>query len=170
MATITKQSSALANRDASPRVLNNPGSSGGVMRVGMGSGFVTTGDNSPSTYAFCEVPSNAYISSLRLMWDGTGGTTTACHVGVWSVTADGGGAVSNAFFATAQTLSAALISTEVVHEAGVSGTSGINGMEKPLWQQLGLAADPGCHYDIKAILANTADNSGTLGAVVYYSF
>lgn len=169
MATVSKLSLALTNRDATPRVLNGAYLEGGMVRECAGQAFVTTGDNSPSTYKFCSVPSNARVSSIKIFWEGTGGTTTAAHFGVWSVTQQGGGAINNALFATAVSMSAAIVGTDVVHEAAVSGTSAVNGMEKRLWEVLGLASDPGTHYDIGAILANTADNSGSLGALVRYS-
>lgn len=169
MATSTVLSSGQTNRDAAPRVLNQGAASGGILRVAMGSGFVTTGDVSPSTYNFCPVPSNAVISSLRLFFEGTGGTTTAAHFGVWSTTQDGGGVVDNDFFATAVSLASAVNGTEIAYEAAVSGTSAFNGAEKRLWERLGLSNDPGCFYDIKAILKNTSDNSGTLGVICNYS-
>lgn len=168
MATVTKQSLALTNRDAIPRVLNGAFLEGANVRQFVGVCSVTTGDQSPSTYAFGEVPSNALVSSIKMFFDGTGGTTTAIHVGIFSTTAQGGGAISNALFATSVSLASAFTATELVHEAAVAGTSGLSGMEKRLWEVAGLASDPNTTYDIKAILSVIADNGGNLGAVIQY--
>ena len=168
MATVSRLSGPLTNRDASPRVLNDGNVDGGYVRESAGFCFVTTGDNSPSTYKFCQVPSSARISSLKTFWEGTGGTTTAAHFGLWSTTAAGGGVVDIDFFGSAVSMAAAINGTELVHEAAVSGTSAVNGMEKALWEQLGLTNDPNVMYDVGAILANTADNSGSLGMLVRY--
>lgn len=168
MATVTKKSLAITNRDAAPRVLNGSYIDGGEVRECAGFCSVTITDVSPSKYLFGQVPSNARISSIRASWDGSGGTTTAFHLGVQSTTANGGGSVSEALFATTVSLASAFTASEIAHEAGVAGLSGYSGCEKRLWEVLGLAADPNTMYDVAAIMSGAADNAGNLAIKIRY--
>lgn len=168
MATVTKKSLAITNRDAAPRVLNGSYIDGGEVRECAGFCSVTITDVSPSKYVFAQIPSNARVTSIRAFWDGSGGTTTAIHIGVQSTTQAGGGSVSESLFATTVSLASAFTASELVHEAAVAGTSGISGSEKRLWEVLGLANDPNVMYDLVALMSGAADNAGNLGIKVRY--
>lgn len=169
MATVSRLSAQQTNRDASPRILNNGGGAGGYARAAGGGCNIATGDNSPSKYNFFQLPSNAVLSSLRVFWNGTGGTTTAFHLGLYSTTEQGGGVIDEDLFATAINLASAVNGTDIVCEAGVSGTTSGLVLEKPLWERLGLSADPQTFYDVKAVLSAVADNAGQLGIGAIFS-
>lgn len=173
MATVTLNSAAIANIEASPQVKNDAFANGAPIRFAQGWVSLSTGDSATSTMAFVEVPSNALITSMRLFIGANGvggGTTTSVHLGAWSPTRYGGGVIDNDCFATAVTATAQAV-TEIVHEANVSGTSAPNGMEKRVWQVAGLPSDPQHPITIKGQLSGAVDNTASLtymGVAVEY--
>jgi hypothetical protein len=168
MGVVTTKSGAITNRDATPRVKNNPILEDGIVRECCGTVEVATGDSSSSVYVMCTVPSNARISSILLFSDDMGSLTTM-DFGIYETTANGGAAVSASLFATIVDVhSGALNASDITHEAGVSATSDINGVEKFLWQELGSTTDPNKMYDICGTLHADADVGGTLTLKVRY--
>ena len=72
---------------------------------------------------------------------------------------------------TAQSLAAALVHTDVTHEADPADAGAGYGnadVEKPLWQALGLTADPNKLYDIAVTLTAAAGSAGTVSLKVQY--
>ena len=62
------------------------------------------------------------------------------------------------FLATVIDCASAVVPTEVVNE---SGTYTLDKRKQPLWQAVGLSADPGGYFDIVATVKTTAVTTGT---------
>jgi hypothetical protein len=160
MAVVESKSTQITNRDATPRVMNNPGSVAGVIR-----GFAATleagnGDSIGSKYRMARVPSNAFMHSLRLYCDDLG-TTTVADIGLYDTSDNGGAVVDADFFASAVVMNAgALNGSDILHEAAT--VYDIDKVEKPLWQCLGLASDPKKDYDVVLTLTAACDGAGTV--------
>lgn len=166
MPVVTTKSAAITNRDATPKVINNARVTGAPIIRAAGIVAVANGDSIASKYLFCSVPSNAIVSSVKVSCPDIG-TTTAMDVGVYRSTADGGAVVDADHFASGVALNAgALNKSEVVNESGVTT---VDELEKPLWEALGLSADPALVYDIVGTLTGAADAAGSILLEVEYT-
>jgi hypothetical protein len=164
MAVVTTKAGAITNRDASPKVLSNAGILGGPLKQAVGQLEAVNGDSIASKYILCQIPSNAMGLSVKLYCDAI--TTCAGDIGIYKNTADGGAVVDADFFASAQSLAAAITTgTEVQHESGVYD---IADYEQPLWQALGLSSDPNLIYDVVVTLTAAAGSGGTVALKVQY--
>ncbi len=165
MAVVTTKSSAITNRDATPPVKNG-------MQLGPRSVYeqvatveVANGDSIGSKLVLMSLPSNARMSALWLLCDAI--TSGAADFGIYRTTQDGGAVVDADCFASAQSIASAITTgTNILHESGVLDISEI---EQPLWQILGLTADPNVMYDLVATLTAAAAAAGTLTARVTYT-
>lgn len=166
MAVVTTKSTQITNRDATPRVLNNGRVDGGRVHHARGVAAAANGDSVGSKLIFCSLPSNAVPVSARVTSPDIG-TTTAANLGLYRTTADGGAVVDADFFASALSLSGgALTKSEALFESGVVTIA--NG-EKPLWELLGLTADPQVMYDVVATLTGAADAAGSILVEIDYT-
>ncbi len=166
MAVVTTKSGGITNRDASPRVKINAILTEGILRENVGTVEVANGDSSTSKYVMFQVPSNARVSQLLVYSDDIG-TTTAGDIGLYQTTANGGAVVDADFFASAISLNGgALNGSDVTHESGVYN---VDDAEKPLWNALGLTADPNLFYDVVLTLTADADAAGTFTLKGKYS-
>lgn len=119
---------------------------------------VTNGDSIGSVYRFGRVKSSDYIVTVVKLSDAIASATA--DIGVYQTPENGGAVVDADFFGSAVALTAAdTTGTNVAHE---SGAYDISEIEMPLWQALGLTADPKREYDIAATLTAAATGSGTL--------
>lgn len=158
MGVVTAKSTQITNRDATPRVLSNARVTRGEVLHSRGACAIANGDSIGSTYIFCQIPSHAIPISVRISSPDIG-TTTAADVGLYKSTADGGAVVDADFFKAAVSLSGgALAKSEVVNGNVATLANG----EKPIWELLGLSADPGLKYDIVLTLTGAADAAGTV--------
>lgn len=163
MAVVTVKSTAITNRDATPRVHNSDYLEGGVNRMSIAAVAVTTGDTSTSKYILAKIPSSARLSAISLFSDDMGSQTTL-DFGLWDTTDNGSAVVSATLFASAYD----------VHSGAVNGTNilfsnlAISNAEKRVWELLALAADPGKDYDLVARVATTSDAGGNLTVHVSY--
>jgi hypothetical protein len=158
MAVVAVKSNQITNRDASPRVFNNARTSNGEVRHARDTFVITNGDSAASVYRVCSIPSRAIPISVRVTAPDIG-TTTAADVGLYRNTVDGGAVVDADFFGSAVSLSGGAISkSEVVFESGVITLAN---SYKPIWELLGLTADPGVEYDVALTLTGAADAGGT---------
>lgn len=157
MAVANRKSGPITNRDASPRVINNPAAAGGAIKGFVGTLETVSGDDINSVYRFGKIPSNALLRNLALYCDDLGANTVA-DFGLYDTTANGGAVVSQALFASAVSLKdGALNGTDITHEAG-----DIANAEKRIWELLSLAADPCKEYDVCGTLTVAADAAGTI--------
>lgn len=165
MAVVNVKSTAITNGDATPVTLNKLGLAGGVIKRSIGTVETANGDDIASTYRICRVHSSWYIDTVKLYSDDIG-TTTIADFGIYKTAADGGAVVDADFFGSAVSLKdGAVAGTEIQHESAVYG---VEDVEKPLWQALGLSADPGIWYDVVATLTAAADAAGTISLRVTY--
>lgn len=128
------------------------------LKESCGSIATGAGDSSASVLRFFQVPSNARVSQILLSCTDLG-STGAADIGLYRTLIDGGAAVDVDLFASAQVLTTALVNSDVTHE---SGEYTLVEAEKPLWEVLGLTADPHLSYDVAATLTQAAELAGTV--------
>lgn len=164
MAVVTTKSTAVTNADAASQTNNSQKIAGGRLREDVGTLEAVSGDSIGSIYRLARVKSGYRISQVLLSCDAI--TTCAGDVGIYDIASVNSGAVVDAdFFASAQSLATALVNTDVTHESGVFG---VEDVEQPLWQALGLSADPNKLYDIAVTLTAAAGSAGTVSMKVRY--
>lgn len=164
MAVVTTKSTAVTNADAASQTNNSQKIAGGRLREDVGTLEAVSGDSIGSIYRLARVKSGSRISQVLLSCDAI--TTCAGDVGIYDIASVNSGAVVDAdFFASAQSLATALVNTDVTHESGVFG---VEDVEQPLWQALGLSADPNKLYDIAVTLTAAAGSAGTVSMKVRY--
>jgi len=165
MAVVTVKASAISLRDGTPPA--KPGLTLGsrVEYSQKATVEVTNGDSIGSKYLLGSIPSSACVSMLVKLSDAI--TSAAADFGLYRTTQDGGAVVSVALFGSAVSLASAdTTGTNIAHE---SGTLDISKFDQPLWQVLGLSADPGLMYDVVATLTAAATASGTLTTRLVFS-
>lgn len=165
MAVVNTLATALSNAEATPIVFNNSRVTRMPAWLGVGTLEATVADDVGSTYRLVRVPSNARIEEVLLSADAAGATGMV-DVGVYQ-TADNGGLVVDAdHFASSVDLGAGAITrVDVTHESAVYG---IEDLEKPLWEALGLTEDPFVDYDIAATVTEIHADGGTVSLSVKY--
>lgn len=170
MAVVTVKSGAITNRDASPRTLT-----AGAIGAGMVRGFLATveaanGDSIASKYIVGQVPSNAYGELIKLYCDAI--TSGAADIGIYRTTGDGGAVVDVDFYGSAVSIATAItVGTEQEHEADATDAGvgfGLADLEKPLWQRVGLTADPKVWYDVVLTLTAATTAAGTIAVRAQY--
>jgi hypothetical protein len=164
MAVTTAKSAVITNRDATPKVISNSNLADGLLHEAVGQLELLTTDDATSKKIFCQIPSNARVSQVLLSCDDSG-TAGAMDIGIYQTTANGSAVVDADFFASAQVLTTALANSDVTHESGVFG---IEDAEKPLWEALGLSADPKIAYDVVGTITTAAEVQATVGLKVKY--
>lgn len=154
----------ISNRTATPRVANKPWNNAGLKSTGVGLLEVSTSEDVGNILRFCAIPSNAAVRAVFLYCDAVavGG---AMDIGIYRTADDGGAVVDADFFASAQVVTAALARSNVAHESGVYD---IDDLDKPLWQALGLSADPSVWYDVAGTITTDMGGAGTIGLDVLY--
>lgn len=168
MAVANTKSSAITNRDATPRVKNNSKVEDGMLRECIGTLESVSGDDINSVYRFCQVPSNCRISQVLLYSDDIGANTVA-HFGFFQTTDNGGAVVDADAIASSVSLKdGALNGTDITHESGSASVGDIAAAEQYLWEALGLSADPKRFYDLCAQLTVAADAAATVTVVCRY--
>jgi len=165
MALVNLKSTPITNADATPVVINNASVAGGVLRVTAATIENSASDNIGSTYRMVRVPSVARIHRVIYAADATGATGQV-DIGVYQTVANGGAVVDADHFASAlDPGGGAIAPTDVTHESGVFG---IEDATQPLWQALGLTADPGRDYDIVLTAVEAIANVATHTLKVEY--
>lgn len=143
MATENVLSTSITNRDATPSSKANSFLRGDAKEVAE---VVSCGTGDlGSTYRFFSIPSNCRMAELKLYCPDMG-TTGLADIGLYDTTENGSAVVDADFFASAVDMKAAALNgLDVLHESGVfSLTKSV----QPIWQALGLSADPNKHYDV----------------------
>lgn len=169
---LTLKSTYIADREAIPRVLHNPGQ-GGAGRLQEVYGYIAAVPASLSTTSvirLVDVPSNAMVASVIISSDAQ--AAGKFNIGVYRTNADGGlvaQASADAFFTTDLDCASAVIDQQCVMKATSANT--IAKRAQPIWQAIGFAADPVCKFDICATVHTTAVTTGTggLSAKVAYT-
>lgn len=163
MAIVNTKATAVGNADATPVVITNRILVRGPSFRAVGVVAKAAGDNDTSVFRFARVPSNARIVSINRMNTAiTAGTSY--QIGVHETAANGGAAVSAGLFAATQDLSTASTGTQSRYLA-----SAITTAEQPLWQLLGLTADPRKDYDITMTGVTVGTGAGSIAVEVDYT-
>lgn len=169
MAVVNTKSTAVTNADAATQTNLSLKIAGGRLRESVGTVEAVNGDSIGSTFRLARIRSGDRVSRVMLSCDAI--TTCAGDVGIYDIAANGGAVVDADFFASAQSLAAALVNQDVTHEADAADAGagfGLADVEKPLWQALGLAADPYKLYDIAVTLTAAAASNGTIAMKLQY--
>lgn len=166
MAVDHVKSTYVTNLDASPAVINTAGE-GGPAPLKTIDGYATAVASSSvdATYQLCRIPSTAKVKSiifeseaqgagkfdlgLYYSTDGVIGKTTSLLAAA---------AIDQDFFASAVDCASAVVATDVTNE---STTYTLAKRAQPIWQAVGLSADPGGNFDIVATVVTTAVTTGT---------
>jgi hypothetical protein len=130
----------------------NAGEGDGYMKSAQGFVANAADDTAASIHRYVRVPSNANVRSVKLT---TGDATTAgaINIGVYRTADDGGALVDADLFASALDLTGGpFVKAEQIAESGQITTAE---RVQPLWQQAGLASDPGGFLDIAATISTT---------------
>lgn len=165
MAVVELKSTAITNADTASQKLNSTRLQEGRMKESVGTVAAANGDSIASIYRFARIPSGARVSEVILLCDAI--TSGAGDVGLYDVPTVNAGAVVDAdLFASAQSIATEIkIGTNVAHESGVYG---LEDVEKPLWEALGLTADPRKLYDIAMTLTAATTAAGDISLKVRY--
>ena len=163
MANLT--STLISNIGAQPRVLNNANSGGiGEVQNTAAALAVTTSEVSTNVLRFVRVPSNARVVSVRAANTALGGTC-AGDIGIYRTAEDGGAVVDADFFGSAVSFVSAAQPTEQMGESAVN-TPVLQC--QPLWQALGLTADPRVMYDVAVTLTANVSSGGSVAISVSF--
>lgn len=157
MAVELVKSAQITNADAVPSVINPAQVASGRVRFMRGVGALSATASIGSIIRFFCIKSNDLVANLELDCDAI--TSGAADIGLYRTTVDGGAVVDADFFASAQSIATALRATDVTRESGVIT---VPNMEKPIWQLLGLSADPQIDYCIAATLTAAATAAGSV--------
>ena len=164
MATNNTSSSALTNETATPIVKSNPGEGSRGQMLKSSQGYVANNadDSSGSIQRFCRVPSNALIRSVKFSTaDAT--TAGAINLGLYDTEGNGGAVVDADLFVSALDLTGGPFSkAEQIDE---SGEFTYAEQMTPLWEVLGLSADPHKEYDVASTISTTFNGAG-VGQIV----
>ena len=158
---LTLKGVAITNREATPRVLNNPGLGVGAVTKTVYGHLVSVPASLSITsiIRLISMPSSAVVTDLRL--SSAAQTAGSFDVGVYRTNGDGGAVVDQDFFASAVSCAAAVINTDVLNE---STTNTLAKQAQPLWQALGMTNDPKSMLDICCVVAGVDVTTG-LGAI-----
>lgn len=158
---LTLKGTAITNRESTPPVLNAPGNGDGAdEKCAYGIlASVTAALSITSIIRLVQVPSSAIVTDLRL--SSAAQTAGAFDIGVYRNNKDGGAVVDQDFFASAVSCAAAVVNVDVLNE---STTNTLAKQAQPLWQAVGMSADPKTDLDIACTVATTDVTTGT-GAI-----
>ena len=152
----------MTNRTATPitnsrnDATDNANFEGSVIRTRRASMLSTATDASGTVQRYVRVPSNAVI--LQVFYSTAAATAGAVNIGVYQPAEFGGAALSASLFASAQVITAALNRSDVTFQSGTY-TPALR--TQPLWQALGLAADPGRNFDLATTVSTTYVGAST---------
>ncbi len=176
MTTYNILSTAISNRDATPKVLTDAFVAGG--QVSASEGYVQThgaADAAGTTYRMVSIPSSARIEGVKFSNDALA-TSCTVDVGVWWPTyiPIGSGlsasiastVIHTTLFASVLNCSASAADTNILNQ---SLANGIATQELPLWSAAGLASDPNMDLDIVVYVAVAVAQQGYIGLKVSYA-
>lgn len=169
------KSAGITNSDASPRVANTAGE-GGPSRLSYVDGYVTVSAAAAAGSTYCLVRLPSFAKVKRVLFESEAQGAGKFHLGAYYASAgpdqphnaaNAGAVIDADFFASLIDCASAVAVTDVTNE---SGTNTLALRVKPLWEALGLSADPGGKIDIVATVNTTDVTTGTgkLGVAVEY--
>ncbi|TXH47001.1 MAG: hypothetical protein E6Q97_28355 [Desulfurellales bacterium] len=175
MAVETVKDATIAALDATPRVVPTTGKGApGMLKVVNGHATTVASSSDGSTYQLCRVPFSAKVK--QVVWESGAQAAGTINVGVYYAT-DGSNALSKAallvadtidedFFASLLAVTSAIARTDITNEGGFYPPSE---RDLPLWQAVGLSADPGGNADIVATVDTALTTAATeIGLTIFY--
>lgn len=173
MAVVTRYSTVITNRDASPKVLEDAWLSGGGVQESTGYVLCGVADNLTSKYIMCTVPSNARVTNLNFQCQSLG-TSCTLDIGVAYPTfipvgsglsaANANVIINTTVFAAALAVNSVTETTDLISNAKIP----INAQEQPLWFMAGLSSDPGIDLDIVIYVHASVTTAGYVGLKAKY--
>lgn len=156
-ATEAVNSAQIANNVAVPSIINTAQLANGRVRAARAICAVANAKDAGSIYRFFRVKSNDLIKEL-ILDNATLGAGCTMDFGLYQTAANGGAVVDADLFASAVDMNTANRGLDVTRESGIITVAN---MEKPLWELLGLSADPQIEYDVAAttVVASAAAGS-----------
>jgi hypothetical protein len=164
MAIVDRDSTGITNLNASPLVRNDSNAEGtGIIREAIGYVANAADDSATSVHRFCRIPSNARVSQV-LFHTLLAATAGNVDIGLYDTDEDGVGAVVDAdLFASALAITTpSALNLDVTFE---SAEYTVAETVKPLWEVLGLTADPQKDYDV-ATTITTNYNGASVGQTI----
>ena len=156
MATVN--STWIGNAVASPKVVTSANQSVGQLFSAKSVATVSATQTAGDVIRLVRVPSNARID-IVLLTTGDATTAGAIDIGLYQ-TADNGGAVVDAdLFSSALALTGGPFANS--NQTFESGEYTYAESCLPLWQVIGLSADPCRDYDVAATVTTTGNGMGT---------
>ena len=154
----TKNSSLIANLEATPQVMNNASELGGVKRIAQGNVALAAGDSTDNDIVMlAPIPTNATITSIRVGSDNLGGSCTF-NVGFYT---NAGVVVDEDALATLVADAAGM--TELRYEVANINTTG-----QQVWELAGQSSDPADVYYVAATFSATGGTAGDMAFIIEY--
>lgn len=173
MATEAIKSTTVTNADAVPQVFNASQDSGQTLKIKTETVAVTSGVTAGSTYRFFRVNSSDSIKSLQVVC--TAIATLAGDIGLYTI--NGGAVVDADLYADGISLATAAPAVAPTADGGSpiecrfgdASTAVPGDINNQVWQDLGLASDPGLQYDVAFTSTATAGTAGTITLIMQYT-
>tara|TARA_R110000851_G_scaffold216336_2_gene369261 strand:+ start:17 stop:496 length:480 start_codon:yes stop_codon:yes gene_type:complete len=154
----TRNSTLVANFEATPVVINDASMFQGVVRIAQGTMELLAGDSTDNDIVMlAPIPSNATIKSLSIGSDTLGGSCTF-NVGLYT---SAGVVKDEDYFATLVADAGAM--TDVRYEAAAIETTGLK-----VYAMAGDAIDPGGYYYTAVTFSATGGTAGTMSFIIEY--
>lgn len=178
MATTLLKSVQITNLDATPVVIGSTGENAvGNLRVVTGSVTPLSSDDTSSFYKLVRIPTTAKVKKVEIMSRIASAGSADINIVFSDSTTDGTppalqgtipqmSAANNKLFGAAQSLVLAGAPTDFTFKNSTNFPQASR--EKPLWEVLGMTADPGGFFDIEADVTTAVTTGGELTCAVYY--
>jgi len=154
----TKNTTLVANFEASPQVASNAHELHGVLRVAQGTVALAAGDSTDNDIVMlAPIPSNASIASLKIASDALGGSCTF-NVGLYQTN---GTVVDEDVYAT-------LVADEGAMTYVRTEAANINTIGQQVWEDAGASADPGGYYYVAVTFSATGGTAGDMSYIIEY--
>lgn len=171
MSSFNIKSKVIANRDATPLVLTDPILAKASLQEGIGVERIPTTADIGSQIRLVSVPSSARLSDLHYFAASLG--TSAIDIAAWFPTSV---PVQSGVVAAALISSSAFAANIAGVDTGIALTDGMGTIaqqsvqrrSQPLWQNLGLVADPMIDIDLGFTVRTTNSIAGYAGLRARY--
>ena len=155
----TKNSTLVANFEASPQVFSDSHELHGVLRVAQGSIALAAGDSTDDDIVMLvPLPTNSSITALQVATDALGGSCTF-NVGLYQTD---GTVIDEDLYATSVadgTTAVADVRTEAAD---------INTIGQQIWEDAGQSSDPGGYYYVAVTFNATGGTAGDMSFIINY--
>lgn len=157
MAVVPRTSTTITNATAEPTVINGPPRGPRTPRFIREVIASAADDTANSLYRYFRIPSNCTPTGL---WISAADATTAgvISIGLYQTAENGGAVVDADLFSTIDLSGGPFVQAPVIFESGEYTHAE---SFQPLWQTLGLTADPNREYDVCALVTTTFNGGPT---------